>query len=146
MQQRRRLSRQIQPQSAGGPLQTPVLPGVPLLKDPRQVLRGDADARVRNVQAVTLQPDGNASLRGVLDGVGEQLLQNTHKPLPVRHHRPLRGLIVKAQLSQYKLRPIPPHGLPYQLIQIAPGNDQIVLAPVQPQVLQHHVHILLHAE
>ena len=66
----RRLPCQIQPQSAGGALQAPVFPGIPLLKDPGQVLRGNANARVADVQGILLYADGDASpRRRILNGI-----------------------------------------------------------------------------
>ena len=68
---------QIQSNAAGPLVPAAVDARIPVFKDSGQVLRGNADTRVRNSQGrPRLLINGDAAGGGVLQGIGNQLFQH----------------------------------------------------------------------
>ena len=135
---------QVQP-DAGGLLVLPaVVAGEALLEHPGQVLRPDTDAAVGDHQRLSVPVDPDAAPGGgVFQGVGQYLLHYEGEPLPVRQHRPPGLPKVQGDLFQNEHPGELPHRLPQQAVQVRVPEDIVRALAVQPQVAQHHVHILL---
>ena len=121
-----------------------VVAGVALVKDPGQVLRGDADAGVRDDQGL-LRRAKDADLpagRGVFQGVGEDLFQEEGQPFLVAEDRPAGLLEGEADLFQNKDLGKLPHRLADDFVQADLLEHQVPGLAVQAEVLEDHVHVL----
>ena len=90
---------EIQPQSGGFLPAAPVVAGVSLLEHARHILRRNADARVRHDNRRGAgHADADAAALGVLDGVGQQLVEDEQQPFAVRQGAFGGRLVLQAQL------------------------------------------------
>ena len=137
---------QIQPDAGGLFVRAAVVAGVALFKHPRQVLRRDAHAGVRDDQSLPLGENADTARAGVFQGVGENLLDHKAEPLLVGQHLQGRALVFQTDSFPDKLLCVFPHALADDVIQGAGSEHKIRAVAVQTQVVQHHLHILLHPE
>ena len=135
---------QVQPDAGGLLILPAVVAGEALLEHPGQVLRPDADAVVGNHHRLPVAVDADApSGGGVFQGIGQHLLHHEGEPLLVRQHRPVRLLEVQGDLFQNEHPGELPHRLPQQAVQVRVPEHVVRALAVQPEIAQHHVHILL---
>ena len=86
---------QVQSQTAGFLVGSAVAAGIALFKNPGQILRADADARIPNAQGGGfLQLNGYGSPERVFHGVGENLLQHKQQPFFIRGQLEMKGTVV----------------------------------------------------
>ena len=141
------LPAEIQPQ-ARGPLVLPAIAsGKALFKNPGQILRRNADSRILNDQRLSrLLPDGNLPLRGVLQGIGENLLHHKAQPLFIGEDLTGEGLHFQLNFLADKQGRIFAHSLTDNPLQGVLLNNKIIGGAPQSEIGQHHFHILLHPE
>ena len=73
----------IQPDTAGAPVQPPVLPGIAHLEHPWQILRRDAYARIRDAQLVPLPVYADSALLPrVFQGVAQDIQEDLEDDIP----------------------------------------------------------------
>ena len=95
---------QMQSKSAGFFLQTAIHPSKAVLTKTWQVFLCNTDPRITDAQGSwLLQIDAHAACKGILDGIGEQLLHHKAQPLFVRHQPQVGGFHFHSQLLLNKV-------------------------------------------
>ena len=137
------LTAKVQPDPRGLFVRPAIVPGEALFKHPGLILLPDADAVVGDDHRDTVSVDADgAAGRGVFQGVGEDLFHHEQQPLLVRQHGFPGLLEIQRDFFQNEHLGELPYRLPQDVIQRVFPQNVICGVAVQPQVGEHHLHIL----
>ena len=137
---------EIEPDAARALVRAPLQAGVAALKDARQILRRNADAGITDAERFRLfNVHGNAALRRILQSVREHLLNDEREPLFVREDAHVRGRIVERQAARDELPGETPERRTDDIIELRFAEYIVRPLALQPEVREHHFHILLDA-
>ena len=137
---------EIKSDTAGLFIISAVISGKPFFKNPRKVLRIDADARIPDAQRLRrFQGNRNPAGTGVLQSIGNHLLHHKKQPFFIGQYLTGKGFIFQGYSLPYKLGSILAHRLFYNSVQIIIFQNIIRRSGIQPKIGQHHFHILFDA-